>query len=105
MKTTKIAYKGKTAVITGAASGIGRGLAERCAKEGMRVVIADIEKNPLLELETSLGGKGYDVSSVLTDVSKEDSIKNLADKVFDKFGAVHFLFNNAGVGVGGAAWE
>ncbi len=98
-------YKEKTAVITGAASGIGRGLAERCAKEGMKVVIADIEKKPLLDLEIFLRNKGYETHAVLTDVSQEDSVKNLADNVFEKFGSVQFLFNNAGIGVGGTAWE
>lgn len=98
-------YNDKVAVITGSASGIGRGLAERCAKEGMRVVLADIEKKPLLQLEALLRDQGCDVMSVLTDVSKERDVKQLAQNTLDKHGRVHFLFNNAGVGVGGSAWE
>jgi len=103
--TTPISYSNKVAVITGSASGIGRGIAERCAKEGMKVILADIEKKPLLDLEILLRNKGCEVISVVTDVCKEDDIKKLADMTFNKFGRVHFLFNNAGVGVGGAAWE
>ncbi|SRR5579883_182114 len=103
--SSKISYLGKVAVITGAASGIGRGIAEHCAKVGMKIVLADIEKKPLFAIETLLRNKGCEVISVLTDVSKENDIKKLADITFDKFGCVHFLFNNAGVGVGGAAWE
>lgn len=100
-----ISYSKKVAVITGAASGIGCGIAERCAKEGMKIVLADIEKKPLLNLELLLRKKGCEVISVLTDVSKENDIKKLANIAFDNFGCVQFLFNNAGVGVGGTAWE
>src|SRR5690349_796075 len=102
---SQISYKGKVAVITGSASGIGRGIAERCAKEGMKIVLADIEKKPLLDLEILLRNKGYEVISVLTDVSKEDDVKKLADIAFNNFGHVQFLFNNAGIGMGGTAWE
>lgn len=103
--TSKISYARKVAVITGAASGIGRGIAERCAKEGMKIVLADIEEKPLFDLEILLRNKGCEVISAVTDVSKENDVKKLADLAFDNFGHVQFLFNNAGVGVGGTAWE
>ncbi len=91
-------YQGKIAVITGAASGIGRGLAEHCAKKGMKVVIADIEKEPLEAFEILLRNYGCEVMSVLMDVSKEEDVQNLADEVFKNFRRVHFLFNNAAFG-------
>jgi NAD(P)-dependent dehydrogenase (short-subunit alcohol dehydrogenase family) len=97
--------RGKVAVITGAASGIGRGIAERCANEGMKVVLADIEEKPLLQFEAHLASIGCEAVAVVTDVSNESSVKNLAERSFAKFGHIHYLFNNAGVGVGGAAWE
>jgi NAD(P)-dependent dehydrogenase (short-subunit alcohol dehydrogenase family) len=90
-------FKGKVAVITGGASGIGWGLAERCAAEGMKVVIADIEDPALLKAEKTLNNGGTDVLAVRTDVSKLSDIENLAQKTLDKFGGVHLLFNNAGV--------
>ncbi len=63
-------FKDKVAVITGDASGIGLGIARRAAKEGMKVVVADIEKDALNQTEEELKGKGTEVISVLTDVSK-----------------------------------
>lgn len=99
------AFKDKVAVITGAASGIGRGLAERCVDEGMKVVLADVEVDRLRQVESALRESGGDVIAVATDVSSQDAIDNLADVTMDRFGAVHVLFNNAGVGAGGRAWE
>jgi NAD(P)-dependent dehydrogenase (short-subunit alcohol dehydrogenase family) len=96
-------FKGKVAVITGAASGIGRGLAEHSVKEGMKVVIADIEEPALKETEQALKSAGANVLTVLTDVSKLSDVENLAQKTLDTFGAVHLLFNNAGVQVGTGA--
>ena len=93
-------FTDKVAVVTGAASGIGWGLAERCAKEGMKVVIADIEGPALKEAENTLKNRGADVLAMITDVSKLDDIENLAQKTIDTFGGVHLLFNNAGVQVG-----
>lgn len=91
-------FKGKVAVITGAASGIGHAIANRAIEEGMKVVIADIEEEALSQAEVEMKAKGADVMAVLTDVTKIDDIKALAQKTLDKFGAVHLLFNNAGVG-------
>ncbi len=64
-------FKGKIAVITGAASGIGRGLAERCAQEGMKVVLADVDQTALVQFEHKLENEGASVLSVRTDVSRE----------------------------------
>jgi len=92
-------FKDKVAVITGAASGIGYGLAERAAKEGMNVVLADIEEETLAEAEKNIRKIGVDTLTVKTDVSKADDVKALAEKTMDAFGAVHLLCNNAGVGI------
>jgi len=98
-------FKGKVAVITGAANGIGRAIAERCAHEGMDIVIADIEAAALYELEENLRSAGVRVLPAITDVSKSYDMETLAGKTLDAFGAVHLLFNNAGVAVEGVIWE
>jgi len=98
-------FKGKVAVITGAASGIGRALAERCAREGMKVVLADIEKRALAEAESEMKASGFTVLAVATDVSKEGDLEALGRKTIETFGAVHLLCNNAGVGAGSTVWE
>jgi NAD(P)-dependent dehydrogenase (short-subunit alcohol dehydrogenase family) len=99
-------FKGKVAVVTGGASGIGRGIAERCAREGMKVVLADIEKDALAQAEEEIKATGATVLAVLTDVSKPGDVEALAQKTLDTLGAVHLLCNNAGVGAGGGpAWE
>jgi NAD(P)-dependent dehydrogenase (short-subunit alcohol dehydrogenase family) len=102
-------FRDKVAVITGGASGIGWGLAERCAHEGMKVVIADIEEPSLKEAEQALKSRGAEVLAVLTDVSKLADIEALAQKTLDVFGGVHLLFNNAGVQAGASmrqpVWE
>ncbi len=98
-------FKDKVAVITGAASGIGRGLARRAAKERMKVVLADIEKDALNQTEEELRSSGTRVISVRTDVSNSEDIEKLARKTIDTFGAVNLLCNNAGVGMGGFLWD
>ncbi len=98
-------FKDKVAVVTGAASGIGRGLADRFAAEGMRVVLADVEQVPLEQAERVLRDAGHDVMAVRTDVSKAEEVQALADKTIERYGAVHLLCNNAGVGGGGWSWE
>jgi NAD(P)-dependent dehydrogenase (short-subunit alcohol dehydrogenase family) len=100
-------FTGKVAVVTGAASGIGRALADRCAREGMRVVLADIEQAALDAAVAELQASGSTAIGVLTDVSKPDSVEALAQRTLDAFGAVHLLFNNAGVlgGRPGPIWE
>lgn len=96
------AFQNKVAVVTGAASGIGRALAERCLQEGMKVVLADIEEAALAQTAEALGGN---VLAVRTDVSNAADVEALARQTLNTFGAVHLLFNNAGVGAGGAIWE
>ena len=99
-------FKGKVAVVTGAASGIGRAMAERFATEGMKVVLADIEDDALAETEKSMNANGATVVAVRTDVSKAADVDALAEKALDAYGAVHILCNNAGVGPpGGPLWE
>lgn len=99
-------FKDKVAVITGAASGIGLGLARRCVREGMRVVLADVEQDALGNAQKELASMGGKVLPVLTDVSKADDVAKLAEKTIESFGAVHLLCNNAGVGgAAGAIWE
>jgi len=96
----------RVAVITGAASGIGRALAERCAREGMKVVLADVEPGALAEVEANLQARGGTVLAVRTDVSQAKDVEALAQKTLAAFGAVHLLCNNAGVATSGAAvWE
>jgi NAD(P)-dependent dehydrogenase (short-subunit alcohol dehydrogenase family) len=95
----------KVAVITGAASGIGKGLAERFAAESMKVVLADVEAEALAELEADLKSKGADVLTVKTDVSNAAEVENLAVQTLDTFGAVHILCNNAGVVCSRPIWE
>jgi NAD(P)-dependent dehydrogenase (short-subunit alcohol dehydrogenase family) len=100
-------FKGKVAVITGAASGIGLGLAVRCAREGMKVVLADIEKNALEKAQADLDpfAPGAETLTVVTDVSDPEDVQALARQTRDRFGAVHLLCNNAGVAAGAALWE
>ena len=98
-------FKDKVAVVTGAASGIGRAMAERFAAEGMKVVLADIEQGALAETEAELKARSAAVLAVPTDVSKGGDVEALAEKSIAAFGAVHVLCNNAGVAVGGVSWE
>ncbi len=98
-------FKDKVAVITGAASGIGYGLAERAAEEGMKVVLADVEEGALDKAENEIKALGAATLAVKTDVSRIDDVKALADKTLDAFGAVHLLCNNAGVSAGSTAWQ
>jgi len=97
--------QGKVAVITGGASGIGRAVAEKAAAEGMRIVLADIEEGPLKEVESELTGRGVDAIGVVTDVSDAASVRGLRDRALERFGAVHLVHNNAGIGTGGPIWE
>jgi NAD(P)-dependent dehydrogenase (short-subunit alcohol dehydrogenase family) len=97
--------QGKVAVITGGASGIGRAVADKAAAEGMKIVIADIEEGPLKEAEGELTGQGAEAIGVVTDVSDAASVRELRDRALERFGAVHLVHNNAGIGTGGPIWE
>ena len=83
------AFKDKVAVITGAASGIGRALAERCAHEGMKVVLADVDMDALTTAEAALHATGAPVLAVETDVSKAHDVEALAQRTLAAFGAIH----------------
>lgn len=99
-------FAGKTAVVTGAASGMGRAFAERFAAEGMKVVLADIEAPALETAVAQLREAGHDVIGVHTDVSQQESLDALAQQAVDAYGGVHLVCNNAGVdGYLGTIWE
>jgi NADP-dependent 3-hydroxy acid dehydrogenase YdfG len=98
-------FAGKVAVITGAGSGFGREFARTGAGLGMKLVLADIQADALEAVADELRGAGAEVLALRTDVSKANDMEALAAEAFGKFAAVHLLFNNAGVGVGGFAWE
>lgn len=95
----------KVAVVTGAASGIGRAIVDRCAEEGMKVVLADINKEGLVSAVDELEAAGATVLAVHTDVSKAGDIEALAQRTLDAFGGVHLLVNNAAVYTTGTIWE
>lgn len=96
---------GRTAVVTGAASGIGLALARGAAASGMRVVLADVEAGPLFEATRALEKQGAEALAVVTDVSREGEVEALAARAEDAFGAVHLVCNNAGVFAGGVSWQ
>jgi NAD(P)-dependent dehydrogenase (short-subunit alcohol dehydrogenase family) len=97
---------GKVAVVTGGASGIGFALAERFAADGMKVVVADIEAAALTEAAEKLRAGGADVLDVVTDVSDEGQVLDLATTTYSHFGTAHLICNNAGVtGAAGPTWE
>jgi NAD(P)-dependent dehydrogenase (short-subunit alcohol dehydrogenase family) len=96
---------GRVAVVTGAASGIGRALAERFGAEGMKVVLADVEARALEETAAQLAADGLDVLGVRTDVTDADDVDDLARRAVEHFGAVHVVCNNAGVVTLKPIWE
>jgi len=89
---------GKVAVVTGAASGIGRGMCESFVEAGMRVVLSDVEQKALELTTQTLRAAGADVHAVVTDVAKPEQVEALAAETLSKYGAVHVVCNNAGVG-------
>jgi NAD(P)-dependent dehydrogenase (short-subunit alcohol dehydrogenase family) len=100
-------FKNKVAVITGGGGGVGRALSFRLGAAGAKIVLADIERKALDKTVAELHAKGIDAIGVVTDVTKFESVEALADESFKHFGAVHLLFNNAGVGAAEAPtlWE
>ena len=98
-------FAGKTAVITGAGSGLGFALARALAAERARLVIADINAADLQAVERELCASGATVTSCICDVAWPGSLDALATQARERFGAVHLLFNNAGVSVSGPIWE
>ncbi|KFI07675.1 SDR family oxidoreductase [Massilia sp. BSC265] len=98
-------FRGKVAVITGAASGLGREFANTAAGLGLKLVLADVQPKALEHATEELLARGVEVLSMVCDVSKGSHVQELADSAMARFGAVHLVFNNAGVGSGGLIWE
>jgi len=94
-------YQGKVAVVTGGGSGIGRSLAHAFAKRGARIALADIEKPALDAVATELARAGTEVLALRVDVADSRQVAQLAESVYEAFGAAHVLCNNAGIGIGG----
>jgi NAD(P)-dependent dehydrogenase (short-subunit alcohol dehydrogenase family) len=94
-------FQGKTAFVTGAASGIGLAIARALATDNMRVMLADIEENALYAALAELKDSGADVRAVVCDVSDRVSMQRAAEQTFAALGKVHLVCNNAGVGIGG----
>ena len=96
---------GKVAVVTGGASGIGHAMASRFAEAGMKLVLVDVEAAPLAEASRAFEAKGVEVLARPLDVSDAAGMDALAEASLERFGAVHVICNNAGVGSGGPMWE
>ena len=98
---------GKVAVVTGGGQGIGRAMVERFGAEGMKVVLADIVPALVEETTAELTDRGLEVTGVVTDVTSLESVESLRDATIERYGAVHLLCNNAGIGSGseGQLWE
>ncbi len=98
-------FAGRVAVVTGAASGIGRALAERFAGLGMKLALADVEGEALEGVRAALAADGAEVRAFETDVARPESVQELARRTLEAFGRVHVVCNNAGVITGGLSWE
>lgn len=98
-------FKGKTAVLTGAGSGFGLECARIGAKLGMNLVLVDVQQDALDKAEAEMKAQGAQVLARKVDVSNAQAMEQLAADVKERFGAPHFVFNNAGVGAGGLVWE
>ncbi|MFF8834744.1 SDR family NAD(P)-dependent oxidoreductase [Streptomyces sp. NPDC015130] len=98
-------FGGRTAVVTGASSGIGAGLARHAAGLGMKLVLADIAAERLAAFAEELRATGAEVEAVVTDVAVPASVEALADHAYTSFGAVDLLVNNAGIMAMGYSWE
>jgi NAD(P)-dependent dehydrogenase (short-subunit alcohol dehydrogenase family) len=98
-------WRGRTAVITGAASGFGLELARLAAAEDMNVVLADLQAEALAQAADALAGAGAAVLPFRLDVSRAEEVEALAEATLARFGVPHLLINNAGIGAGGLIWE
>jgi NAD(P)-dependent dehydrogenase (short-subunit alcohol dehydrogenase family) len=98
-------FAGRVAVITGAASGIGREFANTAAALGMRLVLADVDAPALERATEALQADGAEVLAMVCDVRKCSHVEELADAAMIRFHGVHLVFNNAGVAAGGLVWE
>lgn len=99
--------EGRVAVVTGGAGGLGRAMGERFAGAGMKVVLADVQAEPLARTVAECREAGMDIIGVPTDVTNYASVEALRDATLSAFGAVHVVCNNAGIGAGaeGRMWE
>jgi NAD(P)-dependent dehydrogenase (short-subunit alcohol dehydrogenase family) len=98
-------FNNKVAVITGGASGLGLEIARLAANKGMKLVLSDIEESALKKAEQEFVDRGVEVLSVRSNVAIAEDVEHLAEKAMQRFGAVHLLFNNAGVALNKTAWE
>lgn len=98
-------FKGKTAVLTGAGSGFGLECARIGARLGMNLVLVDVQQDTLDRAAAEMKAAGAEVIAMQVDVSDAAQMEHLARRVQERFGAPHFVFNNAGVGAGGLVWE
>ena len=98
-------FEDRVAVITGAASGIGKALAEKAAGLGMKLALADFDSEGLSSAAQQLSASGCEVFTATVDVADSQAMEQFAQDSLAQFGAVHLLFNNAGVGAGGKLWE
>lgn len=99
--------QGRVAVVTGGAGGIGRAMGEAFARQGMKVMLADVQAEPLDRTVAECRDAGLDIAGHVTDVTNWDSVQGLRDATLEAFGAVHVVCNNAGIGAGaeGRMWE
>src|SRR5687767_4394182 len=98
-------FKNRTAVITGAASGFGLEASRIAAREGMNVVMADVQADALERAAAEIRGLGAEVLAFRLDVSQAHEVDELGTATLERFGTPHVVFNNAGVGLGGLIWE
>lgn len=99
--------RGRVAVVTGGGSGIGRAMCQRFGQEGMHVVLADVMAERVEQAAKELSAEGLDVTGIQADVSSRESVDALRDATLNRYGAVHVVCNNAGIGAGaeGKLWE
>jgi NAD(P)-dependent dehydrogenase (short-subunit alcohol dehydrogenase family) len=94
-------FKDKVSIVTGAGSGIGRALAEELARRQAIVILADINSQPISEMAEAIAASGYRAQALPVDVSSYDAVKKLVNDTVAQHGKLDFIFNNAGIGVGG----
>lgn len=103
--SAKEKFAGGTAVVTGAGSGIGEGIARVAASLGMNVVLADVSRDRIEQVAASIDPTGASVLPVVTDVTDIAALERLADAAYDRFGEVRLVVNNAGIETIGFSWE
>jgi NAD(P)-dependent dehydrogenase (short-subunit alcohol dehydrogenase family) len=97
--------RGRVGVVTGAASGIGRAIAERLAAAGVRVVMTDLDGRAVEAAATEVRDRGHEADALELDVRDADAVERVADVVMERCGALHIAVNNAGIVNGGLSWE